>query len=313
MTRRFAVVACSIAAVLAMTGCGERDETLSPGPGKLLRVAMPPLNGGEGAVYSAQASGEFQEAGVKARLSQYPDAATAIRAVQTGRADLAVGTEPDLLEARGRGARVVSVAALVQSPFTSLIAPRPSPLLRQPALTITPIGTSGLDYQRAFAETIFQKEGRRARVVDVGNDLAGALQRKKVAAVIAPFGGPPLPGGVVPVPVDRIGVPTFSEYVLVANQDALARDRDAIRSFIGALARGTRNLGALKEGPIARFLQGREAANIRRLMLPSRGKPYGWQDAAKWRQFADWMRENKLPQKGATGAFTNELLPGQGL
>jgi putative hydroxymethylpyrimidine transport system substrate-binding protein len=313
MTRRIAVLAICIVTVVALSGCGERDESLSPGSGVVLRVAMAPLNAGEGAVYSAQASGQFQEAGVKARLSQYPDAATAIRAVQTGKADLAVGTESDLLEARGRGARVVSVAALVQSPFTSLIAPRPSPLAHQPALLVTPIGTQGFDYQRAFAETIFEKEGRRARVVDVGNDLAGALQKKKVAAVIAPFGGPPLPGGVVPVPVDRIGVPTFSEYVLVANEDSLDRNRDVIRSFIGALARGTHDLGAAREGAISEFLKGGEAAKIRKLMLPPPGKPYGWQDAAKWRKFADWMRANKLPQKGSAGSFTNELLPGEGL
>ena len=313
MTRRTAAVTACIAAVLALAGCGERDEKLSPGPGLPVRVAMAPLNAGEGAVFAAEGGGQFRAAGLNVELKTSADAATAIRQEQQGKADLAVGTEPDLLEARGRGVRVVSVAALVQSPFTSLIAPRSSPGLRQPRPATTSIGTQGLDYQRAFAETIFRKRGGRVRVVDVGNDLAGALQKGKVGAVIAPFGGPPLPSGVVPVPVDRIGVPTFSEYVLVANQDSLHRNRDMIRSFVGALARGTHDLGAAKEGAIAEFLKGGEAGKIRKLMLPPAGRPYGWQDAAKWRRFADWMRANKLPQKGSAGAFTNELLPGEGL
>jgi hypothetical protein len=195
------------------------------------------------------------------------------------------------------------VAALTQSPFTSLIGPKLSPSSALDLAT-KPIGTQGRDYERAFADTIFQKAGGRARVVDVSRDLTGAVMSKQVAAVIAPFGGPPLAGN--PIPVDRLGVPTFSEYVLVAGEGNEA----AARGFIGALARGTRNLAAAR-GPVAASLRGKEAANIRRLMLPPKGRPYGWHDAARWKAFAAWMRAHKLPVRGS-GAFTNEVLSGQG-
>jgi hypothetical protein len=133
-----------------------------------------------------------------------------------------------------------------------------------------------------------------------------------VSAVIAQFGGPTLPAGVVTIPVDRLGVPTFSEYVLVANQNALDRDRDAIRTIVVALARGTRMLSASNAFGTSIPLKGAQIARTRALMTPPAGKPYGWQDAAKWRAFAAWMRANRLPEKGA-GAFTNEFLPGAGL
>ena len=130
--------------------------------------------------------------------------------------------------------------------------------------------------------------------------------------MIAQNGRGPLPGGAVAVSVDRLGVPTFGEFVLVANQDALTRDRDAIRSFIGALARGTRSLASANAmGHVIR-MKGPEVARLRALMLPPRGRPYGWHDAARWGAFVAWMRANKLPQKGSVGAFTNGLLPGQG-
>ncbi len=295
-------------AVLALAGCGARDEGVSPGAGQPLRVAMSPLNTGQGAVYAAQAAGQFKASGLAVNLIQSPDPASAVQAVQSGKADLAVTTEPDLLEARGRGARVVSVAALVQSPFTSLIGPGLS-VRSVLDLATKPIGTQGLDYQRAFADTIF----KQARVVDVGSDLAKALSSKKVSAVIAPFGGPSLPPGVRPIPVDRLQVPSFSEFVLVANQEKVDSGGDAIRSFVGALARGTRNLGAVKRGRLGTVLRGPEAARIRALMLPARGRPYGWQEPARWRAFAAWMRAHKLPEKGSAGAFTNALLPGEGL
>ena len=50
----------------------------------------------------------------------------------------------------GKGARIVSVATLVQSPFTSLIGPKLS-FGALADLATKPIGTQGLDYQQAFA------------------------------------------------------------------------------------------------------------------------------------------------------------------
>lgn len=308
MTRRTTPVVLCMAVVLALTGCGEKKEPTSPSSTKTLRVALAPLNAGEGALFAAQAGGQFRAAGLKVQLTVSADPATAIGKVTQGRADLAVSSEPDLLEARGKGARVVSVAALTRGPFTSLIGPKLS-VGSVLGLATKPIGTQGLDYQQSMADTIFKE----AHVVNVGSDLAAALTSKKVAAVIAPFGGPNLPAGVTPIPVDRLRVPTFSEYVLVANADAVRESDDEIRSFIGAIARGTRNLSAAQQqGAIAPFLKGAEVARIRALMLPPAGKPYGWHDAAKWRLFATWMHDHRLPQRGADGAFTNELLPGEG-
>jgi putative hydroxymethylpyrimidine transport system substrate-binding protein len=311
MTARRTLVACLFAALAILPGCGERKETVTPKAERNLRLVLAPLNSGENAYFAAQRQGYFNDAGVKVQTRVVIDAASAIRDVQQGKADLAVGTEPDLLEARGRGARVVSVAAIVQRPFTSLVAPKLS-LGTVAALATKPIGTSGLDYQRAFADAIFKKAGGRARVVDVGTDPIAALPKKKVAAVIAQAGGTTLPRGVVAVPVDRIGVPSFSEFVLVANQDAVTRDGDAIRSFIGAMARGTRSLASANQMGSSIKMRGPEVARIRALMLPPPGKPYGWQDATTWRRFAAFMQANRLPQKGAIGAFTNSLLPGQG-
>jgi hypothetical protein len=51
------------------------------------------------------------------------------------------------------------------------------------------------------------------------------------------------------------------------------------------------------------------------LFLPPRGRPFAWQDSAKWESFASWMEDNDLlenpPDAGA--AHDNGLLPGAGL
>jgi putative hydroxymethylpyrimidine transport system substrate-binding protein len=306
MTARRSLLVCLLAALAILPGCGERKEPRAPKSLTVVRVALPQLNTGLNSLLAAKGAGYFEQAGLDVVPHVNVDGAAAIQQVQQGKALLAVASEPDVLEARGHGGRVVSVATIVQHPLTSLIGPKLS-IGSIVGLATKPIGTQGLDYQQAFAETIF----RRARVVKVGPDSTRALGTKKVSAVIAPVGKGKLPAGANAVPVDRLKVPTFAEFVLVANQDALERDGDTIRSFVGGLARGTRNLAAAQKVPFALPLRGVDLAKMRALMLPPAGRPYGWHDEAAWRRFAAWMRAHRLAQK-LPGAFTNTLLPGQG-
>ncbi len=125
--------------------------------------------------------------------------------------------------------------------------------------------------------------------------------------------------------VDRAGVPTYDELVLVANQDALERDGKRIRAFVGAVARGTNALERDPEKGIAGLLKANpdldpklQRASVKAtlpLFLPAKGKPFGYQDPGEWQAFAAWMRDNRLITKipDARGAFDNRFLPGGGL
>ena len=120
-------------------------------------------------------------------------------------------------------------------------------------------------------------------------------------------------------------MPTYDELVLVANEDALERDAGRIRAFLAALARGTDDLERRPRRGDRRAARGQPrprpqaAARVVEvtlpLFLPPEGKPYGWQDPKEWNAFAAWMSENKLIENvpDARDAFTNELLPGEGL
>ena len=123
MIARRTLIACLLALVV-LPGCGERKEARAPKDLKVVRIALPALNVGENAVFAAKGAGYFEQAGLDVVPHVSADGAAAIQQVQQGKAALAVTTEPDLLEARGRGGRVISVAALVQHPLTSLIGPK---------------------------------------------------------------------------------------------------------------------------------------------------------------------------------------------
>jgi putative hydroxymethylpyrimidine transport system substrate-binding protein len=125
--------------------------------------------------------------------------------------------------------------------------------------------------------------------------------------------------------MDEAGVPAYDELVLVANEDALERDGDKIRAFIGALSRGTRDLrrepdkaieGLLEANPdLDPELQRAVVDVTLPLFLPARGKPFAWQDPEQWDAFAAWMHDNDLLENppDARGAYENGLLPGSGL
>jgi putative hydroxymethylpyrimidine transport system substrate-binding protein len=120
-------------------------------------------------------------------------------------------------------------------------------------------------------------------------------------------------------------VPTYNELVLVANADALERDGDKIRAFIGALSRGVRDLREDPDAAIEGLLEANpdldpelQRASVKvtlPLFVAPEGKPFGWQDPAEWDAFGAWMQEKNLLENppDVRSSYDNGLLPGSGL
>src|SRR3712207_1378168 len=123
--------------------------------------------------------------------------------------------------------------------------------------------------------------------------------------------------------VDEAGIPTYDELVLVTSESTLDEKRDEIRSFIGALARGTRV--AQREPEVAAgFLTRANRELDPKLQIEGTkktpfdqpaGKPFGYQNPEQWKRFAEFMRTSGIieGEVDAEDAFTNDLLPGGGL
>jgi putative hydroxymethylpyrimidine transport system substrate-binding protein len=254
--------------------------------------------------------------------------------VAAGRVDLAISYEPEVLRARDQGLHVVSVGALVRTPLTSIIS-LPRAGVRAPKdLKGKTVGTAGIDYQSAFLRTILLDAGVDPATVkerNVGFGFSPALLTRKVDATLGAFwnyeGVELRLKGKRPriIRLERAGVPTYDELVIVANEDALDRDGGRIRAFVGALARGTNDLARDQDAALEGLLHANpdldpklQRASVKvtlPLFLPRAGKPYGYQDPEEWQAFAAWMRENRILRQipDASGAFTNEFLPGAGL
>jgi putative hydroxymethylpyrimidine transport system substrate-binding protein len=318
-----------------LTGCGEKNDVLEPSGSKRVELMLDYFpNADHAGIYAAQAGGDFEQAGLDVEIRQPADPAAPLKQLAAGRVDLAISYEPEVLRARDKGLNVVSVGAVVQKPLTSIIS-LPGAKIRKPAdLKGKTVGTAGIDYQSAYLRTILEEAGvdpDSTKVRNVGFGLVPALLTGKVDAVLGGFwnyeGTDLRLRGKHPriIRMDAAGVPSYNELVLVANADALDRDRDKLRAFIGALSRGTRALRTDPEGAIDGLLEAnrdldpelqRAAVKVTLpLFLPPRGKPFGWQDPAQWDAFGAWMQENELLENppDVRAAYDNALLPGSGL
>jgi putative hydroxymethylpyrimidine transport system substrate-binding protein len=320
---------------LLVVACGEKEDALEPSGSKRVELMLDYFpNADHAGVYAAQAGGHFEQAGLDVEIRQPPDPAAPLKQLAAGRVDLAISYEPEVLRARDQGLNVVSVGALVQKPLTSIVS-LPEAKIRKPAdLEGKTVGTAGIDYQHAYLETVLREAGVDPSSVkerNVGFGLSPALLTGKVDAVLGAFwnyeGTELKLRGKRPqiIRIEDAGVPTYNELVLVANEDALERDGDKIRAFIGAVSRGTRELRRDPDGAIDGLLEAnpdldpklqRAVVDVTLpLFFPPEGEPFGWQDPEQWDAFSAWMKDNNLLEQppDPAASFDNELLPGAGL
>jgi putative hydroxymethylpyrimidine transport system substrate-binding protein len=325
----------ALLALALLAGCGEKEDVLEPSGSKRVELMLDYFpNADHAGIYAAESGGHFEQAGLDVEIRQPPDPAAPVKQVAAGRVDLAISYEPELLRARDQGLSVVAVGALVQAPLTSLIS-LPEAKIRTPAdLKGKTVGTAGIDYQSAYLETILAEANVRPETVkerNLGFGLTPALLTGKVDAVLGAFwnyeGTELKRKGKRPriIRMEDAGVPVYDELVLVANADALERDGDKIRAFIGALSRGTRDLrddpnkaieGLLEANPdLDPDLQRAVVEVTLPLFGAPEGKPFGWQDPEEWDAFGAWMQENDLLEQppDVRASYDNSLLPGSGL
>jgi putative hydroxymethylpyrimidine transport system substrate-binding protein len=332
--RLVAAVLCGAVALVAF-GCGEKEDALEPSGSKRVELMLDYFpNADHAGIYAAQAGGHFEQAGLGVEIRQPPDPAAPIKQVAAGRVDLAISYTPEVLRARDQGLSVVSVGAIVREPLTSIISLPEAKIDRPRDLRGKTVGTAGIDYQSAYLQTILAESGVAPGTVterNVGFSLTPALLTGRVDAVLGAFwnyeGTELRLRGRRPqiIRMDEAGVPAYDELVLVANEDALERDGDKIRAFIGALSRGTRDLrrdpdraieGLLEANPdLDPELQRAVVKVTLPLFLPPGDQPFAWQDPAEWDAFAAWMHDSDLLENppDARGAYDNAFLPGSGL
>ncbi len=231
-----------------------------------------------------------------------------------------------------RAQKVVAVGAVVPKPLTSVISLPPKDVPNASALKGKRVGTAGIDYQDAFLDAMLKRASIDPSDVErqnVGFDLQKSLLTGRVDATLGGFENVEVveldlkKKNPTHFTVDEAGIPPYNELVLVTSEKTLNDKRDEIRSFLGALARGTR-LAQRDPAVAAGFLSRANRELDPKLQLEGTkrtpfdqpaGRPFGYQDPAQWKRFAEFMKTSGILKRDpqVDEAFTNDLLPGQGL
>jgi putative hydroxymethylpyrimidine transport system substrate-binding protein len=309
---------CVIAAlaVTLLASCGGGDTSATGERLSLMLDFFP--NADHAGIYAAKAGGHFEDQGLDVDIRTPSDPAAPLKLLAAGKADLAVSYEPEVLRARDKGLPVVAVAALVRVPLTSIVSLPRAGIRTAADLRGKTVGTAGIDYQTAYLRAI--APGAKER--NVGFDLVPALVSGKVDAVLGAYwnyeaiqlrqkGRDPRV-----IRVEKAGVPTYDELVIVATENEVRDHPERIRKFLVALAAGTDDLrqrpgdALLAANPdLDPKLQKAAIKATLPYFRPRPGRPYGYMDPREWAAFTGFFQRNALIKRSKPGAFTNAFLP----
>src|SRR5438067_9471550 len=262
--------------------------------------------------FDARDTGRFAHAGLDVAIRSPSDPTAPLKLVAAGRSDLAVSYEQEVFFAAAKKLPVVAVAAVVPRPLNSFMAIEPQvKSLRD--LKGRTIGITGVPSDYATLDTALRFVAltrKDVKVVTVGYNLLPALLAHRVDAVLGVYRN--VEGvqlelrGLHPtiIPVDRAGVPTYDELVLVANKTRLRHDpayRSEVRRFVGAFLAGTadarnhpsRALAILNKvtASSTTFLAQATPATLRLLTGPG---GVGCLNVRDWQRFGRWMHARGL-------------------
>jgi putative hydroxymethylpyrimidine transport system substrate-binding protein len=331
-------IAALMVTALLLAGCGEKKNALTPAAGSAQNVTVmldwfP--NADHVGLYQALAGGDFSRAGLDVHVEVPSDPSTPLQLLAAGKVDFAISYEPEVMLARNQDEALVSVAAIVQQPLTSIVSIGSKHITTPAQLRGKRVGDAGIPYQHAYLTTILAHAGVPAssvKEINVGDNLVPAMLSGRVDATLGAYWNYEAiqlaQMGKHPnvIRMDQVGVPTYNELVLVVRASELTNHIDVVRRFVQALARG---YGSVRRDPgaaVANLVRANpsldpqfQLASVKATLpafFPSQqGQPWGYQDQTQWNLYGQWMLSNHLVSdpNAVVDASTNEVLAGQGV
>ena len=343
---RKAIVAAVLTVLLAACGGQSAEPGSSSGDqGSAAPSAAPEGTGGEvrevtvmldwtpntnhSGLYLALDDGWYADAGLDVRIIQ-PGAQGGLPALASGDADFAVSVQEAVTPARAQGAPVVSVAAIIASNTSSLIALAGEGIGRPADLAGHRYGGFGGELETELVRTLVECDGGdpdAVEFVEVGNvDYRAGLERDFYDFVWIFDGWDGIRLEQVGLDITSIRfadhfdcIPNWYTPLLATSQQLIDGDPQLVSDFMAATARGyERAIEAPDEAADALLAAApeldeelvRESARYLADEYAPEG-PWGVQEAAVWDEFTAFLQEAAIAADDidVDAAWTNEFLP----
>ena len=325
------------ALALALSACGEKKESVTSSGGTQSMTLMLDWfpNADHVGIYQALADGDFEKAGLNVHIQVPSDPALPLKLLEAGKTDVAISYEPEVMLARDKGEALVSVAAIVQEPLTSIVSIGSKHIRTVAALRGKRVGDAGIPYQHAYLTTILSRAhvpANSVKEINVGSNLVPAMLSGRVDATLGAYWNyeaiqlQRMHKHPNVIRMDQVGVLTYDELVVVARKSTVVNHPDELRRFVQALGRGyeavrrdpqaaVNNLVKANPGLDPGFQLASVKATLPAFFPSDTSKPWGWMSASRWNAYGQWMLNQHLISNpnAVVDASTNELLAGQGL
>lgn len=317
-------LAALLLAAVALSACGARESDLRP---VTLMLNWTP-NTHHAGIYAALENGWYADAGLDVEIIE-PSQAGSDQAVGTGQVEFGVSQAESVLPARAAGVPVVSIATLLPSNDSTLMALADEGIDGPGDLAGKTYGGFGGALETELIARLVECGGgdpAAVEFVEVGNvDYLSGLQQDRFDFVWVFNGWDALRATVVEdaeiatVPFDEHldCIPDWYTPVLIANEQTIADDPDLVRAFLEATTRGYELAGSNPQEASSLLLSAVPELD-RTLVVRSAeyyaerfGDPWGVQDEQVWQSFAAFLAEAGLTEDevDTAAAFSNDFLP----
>ncbi|WP_419394076.1 ABC transporter substrate-binding protein [Cytobacillus praedii] len=280
------------------------------------------------AIYVAKEKGYFADEGLNVNIEMPADTNDPLKLAATGKVDLAISYQTQLLVSRAEGIPVVSVAALVRHSLDAIMFKKDSGIQSPKDLEGKNIGYPSASVNEAVVSTMVKKDGgdmNNVKMTDVGWDLMPSLATDNVDALTGAYINHELvllkkEGYDMDIlKLTDFGVPDNYELVIVTGEKALKKKKTSFGKFWKAITRAQEEvkkdpasgLKVLLDHENDSFPLDKEVeAESLQVLLPlmeESNVPFGYQEEDTWNQVANWLYESKvIKQKmNAKEAFVN--------
>lgn len=329
MKKRYLLTLILASFAIIAAGCSDKND--AQGKSELEEVSImldwyP--NAVHSAIYVAKEKGYFEDAGLDVKIVMPADTNDPLKLAATGKVDLAISYQSQLLVSRAEDIPVVSVAALVRHSLDAIMYKEESGIESPKDLEGKRVGYPSTTVSEAIVESMVENDGgnvQQVKLTDVGWDLMPSLATDQVDAVVGAYINHEMVllekegYNIDLLNLEDFGVPDNYELVVVTGEKTFEQKKEQITKFWQAVTKGQADVKIDPEAALEVLFNfendsfpldmdvEKESLNVLLPLMEDDGVNFGHQEQESWDKTADWLYESGVIEVklDASEAFVN--------